>query len=124
MGLNSGLGHLRGEDGKLLPPGSNFHVEVSPSPLEAYVTRVGSERARKVMGSHTLVDPIISGEDLEVHVKDGAVDLCCASNRRLTIYKPDGVSVLTVDLKAGETVAIEDLTRGVYIIAGRKVIVK
>ncbi|MDE6633074.1 MAG: leucine-rich repeat domain-containing protein, partial [Muribaculaceae bacterium] len=123
MGLNSGLGHLRGEDGKPLPPGSNFHVEVSPSPLEAYVTRLGSERARKVMGSHTLVVPEISGEDLEVHVKDGAVNLRSASDRRLTIYKPDGVTVRRVDLRAGETVALDDLTCGIYIIAGQKVIV-
>lgn len=124
MALNSGISYLKGEDGKILPPGSAFHAEVVPSPLEGYVTRLGSERARKVMDSHTVVLPVSSDEGLEVRVKDGAIYARSASSRSLTVFMPDGSTVRTVFLNAGETVAIEGLTRGIYIIAGRKVTVK
>ena len=124
MGLNSGLSHLRDEDGKPLPPGSDFHMEVVPSPLEAYVTRLGSERARKVMGSQTAVVPIASDEDLDVRVEDGTIYARNASDRILAVLTPDGVTVRMVCVKAGETVTIGGLTRGLYIIDGRKVIVK
>lgn len=124
MGLNVGMSWLTGDDGELLPPGSAFHAGVTPKPLEAYVTRIGSERAMKVMGGQSGVLPVIADGSLEIRVEDGALLLRSAANRKEFVFTPEGAILRMLELKAGETIAINDLIPGIYIVAGRKVILR
>ena len=124
MGLNVGMNWLTDDDGELLPPGSAFHVGVTPKPLEAYVTRIGAERAMKVMGGQSGVLPVIAESSLEMRVADGALSLRSVTDRTVHVFTPDGASVRVLELKAGEAVTINGLTPGIYIAAGRKVIVR
>ncbi|MDE5887676.1 MAG: hypothetical protein K2H46_08835, partial [Muribaculaceae bacterium] len=99
-------------------------VGVTPKPLEAYVTRIGTERAMKVMGGQSGVLPVIAEGSLEMRVADGALSIRSAMDRTVQIFTPDGASVRVLELKAGEAVTISGLIPGIYIAAGQKVIVR
>ncbi|MDE6510510.1 MAG: hypothetical protein K2L00_00220, partial [Muribaculaceae bacterium] len=124
MGLNVGISWLTDDDGEPLPPGSAFHAGVTPKPLEAYVTRIGSERAMKVMGDKSGVLPVIADGSLEMRAIDGALYLRSATDRKVYVFTPDGAILRMLELKAGVAVSVDDLTPGIYIVAGRKVIVR
>ena len=49
-----------------------------------------------------------------------------SSSRTLhtAIFTPEGATVRVIDLQTGETLEVEGLTRGLYIVAGVKVMVK
>ena len=124
MGLNVEISGMTDDEGNLLPPGSVFHVGVTPKPLEAYVTRLRAERAMKVMGGQSAVLPVIADGSLEMRVTDGRLCLRSTTDRTVHVFAPDGTSVRVLELKAGVTANVDDLTPGIYIAAGRKVIVR
>lgn len=124
MGLNVGIRDLTDDEGQPLAPGSAFHVDVLPRPLEAYVTRMGYEKAMKIIGKDSAVIPIAAESDLNVVADEGLITLVSAKDRVIAIYTPDGITVKTLSLKAGEAYTIDNLTCGIYIVAGRKITVK
>lgn len=124
MGLNVGMSDLTDDDGVRLAPGSAFHIDVLPLPLEAYVTRLGSEKALRIRSQESGVIPVAADSDLTVYGGEGSITVRSASDRTVTAYTPEGVAVRTLSLKGGETYMIENLTRGIYIVAGRKITVK
>ena len=124
MGLNAGISGLYADDGEELLPGSAFHADVTPRPLEAYVTRLDSSRALRIGGGQTMVRPLPVVGSLDVRGGVSSITLRSVDDRRVTIHTPEGMLLRTVDLKGGETRVVDDLTRGIYIVAGRKIIVK
>lgn len=124
MGLNVGISNLVGDNGEVLAPGSAFHVGVVPQPLEAYVTRIDGQRAMKIGGGQSSVLLIDADRNLDVRASYGTITVTSATDRTLDICTTDGMRIRTLDLKAGETVTVTDLTKGIYIVANRKVTVK
>ncbi len=59
-----------------------------------------------------------------IDARDGAMWLKSETDRTVSIFRIDGTCVRTVDLKAGETVTITDLAKGIYIVAGQKIIMR
>ncbi len=124
MGLNVGIDNLVDDEGKILLPGSAFHVDVTPRPLEAYVTRNGSRMSLPVMGGQTHVELLSASNGLGIDAQDGSIWLKSEYDRTVSIYRIDGVCVGTVNLKAGDTFQVSDLSKGLYIVAGQKIILK
>lgn len=124
MGLNAGIEGLTDDAGESLAPGSAFHAGVTPRPLEAYVTRVGTQRALRIDGSRSAVFPLLSGSTLSIGPGEGSITVSSAKGCRLGVYTPAGVLVRMIEVRAGETYTVDNLTRGIYIVAGRKIIVK
>ncbi|MDE5887675.1 MAG: leucine-rich repeat domain-containing protein [Muribaculaceae bacterium] len=124
MGLNVGIEDLTDDEGTILLPGSAFHEGVTPKPLEAYVTRIGAERAMKVMGGQSTVIPVMADSGLEVRAEHGAIYFLSATDRKVYVFTPEGALLRRLQLKAGEAMTVDDLTPGIYIAEGRKVIVR
>ncbi len=124
MGLNVGINYLTNDEGEELAPGSAFHAGVTPKPLEGYVTRVGTRMSLPVIGAQSHVELLAADNDLGVGAEDGTIWLKSDRDRTLGIYRVDGVCVRTVNLRAGETLSITDLPRGLYLIAGRKLLLR
>lgn len=124
MGLNANIDNLTSDDGQILLPGSAFHIGVEPKPLEAYVTRMGTRMALPVMGAQSHVAIMEAENDLVVEEFDGALLLKSATDRVVSVYRPDGVCVASILLKAGEPSVTNSLPQGLYIVAGRKIIIK
>lgn len=123
MGLNVGIGNLTNDEGMPLLPGSAFHVDVEPRPLEAYVTRNGSRRALPVMGGNAHVAMIECDNSLTVRVENGVVYIKSPKDRRIDIFRVDGACFGSYDLEADELLKVEGLIKGVYIIGGKKVMI-
>lgn len=62
--------------------------------------------------------------DFGIDARNGAMWLKSGTDRAVSIFRIDGTCVRTVDLKAGETVTITDLAKGIYIVAGQKIIMR
>ena len=56
--------------------------------------------------------------------KTWTLSISSASDQTVAIYTPEGVTVKIIRVKAGEVYIIDNLTRGIYIVAGRKITVK
>lgn len=124
MGLNVGIDNLTDDKGEVLAPGSAFHAGVVPQPLEAYVTRVNGQKAMRIKGGQSHVLLVNADKDLDIRTSYGAITISSAADRVVDICTVDGMKIRTLDLKAGDTVTVPDLTKGIYIIANRKIIVK
>ncbi len=124
MGLNVGIDDLRNNDGEFLAPGSAFHVDVLPRPLEAYVTRIDGRRYMPVRGDQSFLKLISGDNGLKIVVKQGTIILSSDYDRTVDVVTMDGVTLRRAHLKGGVAYRIENLTRGIYIVAGRKITVK
>lgn len=123
MGLNVDFDVTDDED-NLLPPGSAFHAYVTPRPLEAYVTRIGGRRFMPVRGDQSFVNMISGGDGLRIAVDLGMIIISSDSDHIVDVMTMDGVILRHVTVNAGENYVIDNLTRGIYMVAGRKIIVK
>ena len=123
MGLNVGI-DIEDEDNLLFSPGSAFHEYVTPRPLEAYVTRIGGRRFMPVRGDQSFVNMISGGDGLRIAVDLGKIIISSDSDRIVDVMTMDGVILRHAAVNAGETHVINNLTRGIYIVAGRKITVK
>lgn len=124
MGLNSEIDNLRDDAGQLLAPGSAFHIDVMPKPLEAYVTRQGAQRVFRINGDASGVLPVLDEKGICMSEQDGALIISSAYDRTFGIYTPAGIIVKRIALKAGESCCVRNLTPGIYIVGGHKVAVK
>lgn len=124
MGLNVGIDDLTDDNGQVLLPGSAFHVGVTPRPLEAYVTSNGTRMALPVMGDQSHVELMEADNGLAINADGETIWLKSENDRIVSVYRIDGVCVRTIELKAGETASVRDLPKGIYIVAGRKIIMK
>lgn len=124
MGLNVGISNLTGDDGKQLAPGSAFHTDVLPKPLEAYVTRIDGRRAMPVRGDQSFLTMLGTECGLRITTDSGSIILSSDLDRTVEILTMDGIIIRRAYVKAGEPYHIDNLTRGIYIVAGSKITVK
>ncbi len=122
MGLNVNITNLTDQDGKLLPPGSAFHVDVEPQPLEAYVTRNGSSQPLRIRGSQSGVLTLPSEEALSISVEGNRLHLQSSTDRAIDIFSVDGMVVRRVTLSANVPVVVDALPQGLYLISGQKIL--
>lgn len=124
MGLNTGITGLTDNEGVTLMPGSAFHVGVVPQPLEAYVTIIDAQKAHRVIGNQSAVLMMPDDSDLSITGSYGSILIASGEDRTVDIYTPDGMLIRSVKVAAGETCTVTDLTKGIYIVANRKIAVK
>lgn len=112
-------------------PGSVFVPNLRKAyPFESYVTKTSSSSAnasplRIDAGLVGIMETLYGMDDVNksVYSEDGALFIYSKTAGRVKIYKVNGVLYKTVDVQAGWT-KITDLSKDVYIVKGRKVIIK
>lgn len=124
MGLNVGIDNATDENGELLPPGSAFIQGVTPRPLDAFVTRTGAARIKKVVGDHSDVLALRGDYGFEIKSVDGEIILKSDTDRKIDIFAIDGTLIRSIMLRAGVAETLRDITPGIYLIAGKKVIIR
>lgn len=123
LGLNVGIEGLSDDNGQTLLPGSAFYYGVRPKPLEAYVTRLGAERVMRISREVSGILSANADSDLKVECRGGAILIHSGMDRHVEVFRIDGVRVAACDVTGGEPFRIEGLVNGIYVVAGRKVVV-
>lgn len=124
MGLNVNMYDLTDDEGALLLPGSAFHVDVDPKPLEAYVTRNGSSNAFRISGAQSNVLRIADDNGMKITADGGILYLQSIGDSTIDIFSIDGTVVRKLRLKGGIQYTVNDLFPGIYIVCGQKLIIK
>ncbi|MDE6395808.1 MAG: hypothetical protein K2K84_00885, partial [Muribaculaceae bacterium] len=113
-----------------LAQGSTFVANAVTLPFGAYVKPEGSALSEMpVFGTGELDNvslPLLSASgDMTVETPGpGQIRICSVRDRMVTIYSMTGMAVRTLQLTAGEPVCIDNLTQGLYMAGGIKVLVK
>ncbi|MDE6741150.1 MAG: hypothetical protein K2J58_02340, partial [Muribaculaceae bacterium] len=106
--------------------GSAFVPEDETLPFGAYITGEGLPSRIPVFGEWSGVLTVLE-DGVGIVVETPAPGMIRVSGSRdcqVAIVTPEGAVIRTLSLKAGESVTEEGLTRGLYIVAGRKVMVR
>ncbi|MBD5356324.1 MAG: hypothetical protein HDR88_04875 [Bacteroides sp.] len=106
-------------------PGSMFVPNGKTLPMGAYLTAAGNPQKVPVFGGFngiTLPTVTDSGIIVEV-IGTGTLRISSTRNCTVAVYTPTGVMMRRVDINAGESVIVDDLAKGIYIVAGCKVMV-
>ncbi|MDE6511375.1 MAG: hypothetical protein K2L00_04680, partial [Muribaculaceae bacterium] len=108
-----------------LEPGSAFIPGGTTLPFGAYVSGAG-RKAMPLFGGSSSVDmPLTVDAGLLIETPaPGVLRICSGRERRIAVTTATGVTIRTLRLSPGEAVTIEGLTRDLYIVAGRKVMVR
>ncbi len=116
--------NVNGEGGAL--PGSTFTADATTLPFGAYVVGAGSRWAVPVFGDLSgITPPSVSSEDLSVDASIPAtIRISSMTKRRIVVNAATGATIADFRIDAGETIEIDSLPGGVYIVAGMKVMVK
>ncbi|MDE6290721.1 MAG: chitobiase/beta-hexosaminidase C-terminal domain-containing protein, partial [Muribaculaceae bacterium] len=109
-----------------LQPGSKFIPGGSTPPFGAYVSGGPGRRAIPLFGNSDLVDvPLIVDAGLLIETPaPGVLKICSGRECKVAVTTATGVTLRTLHLKPGEAQTLEGLTRDLYIVAGRKVMVR
>lgn len=107
-------------------PGSAFVADDETLPFGAFVRASGSRKSIPVFDSGNGVQlPTVSADGLRVESPaPGMLRISTSRVCNTAIVTPEGAVVRKLRLQAGDTQTVEGLTRGVYIVAGLKVMVK
>lgn len=124
MAINVGRSDITDDNGQPLVPGSAFCAGLEPKPLEAYVAAAGAERMMRIFGDASGVESALGGNGVDVSAAGGEIRVSSDVDRTLDIVTPDGKVARKLQLKAGEIICVTDLHGGIYLVAGRKIIVK
>ena len=112
-------------------PGSVFVPNMRPAyPFEAYVTKSPSSSSKpsplRIDGGEVgIMETLYGIGDINqtVYSEDGALYIFSKNVGKVKIYKSTGILYKTVDVRSGWT-RIDDLAKDVYVVKGRKVIVR
>lgn len=112
-------------------PGSVFVPNLRPAyPFEAYVTKspTSSSKAAPLRvdgGEVGIMETLYGFGDINqtVYSEDGALYIFSKTAGKVKIYKSTGILYKTVDVRSGWT-RVDDLAKDVYVVKGRKVIVR
>ncbi len=107
-------------------PGSVFTPDAETLPFEAYVTGPGPRDIPVSGGGSGITLPSLSGYGgISVEATGGGcIRIVSRRACSVDIHTPAGAKIRSVDLTPEESVTVRDLTPGIYIIAGRKVVVR
>ncbi len=106
--------------------GDHFGPQFSTLPFEAYVwDRVGTSDLPVFGDWSGLLIPEITPDGILIETPaPGSIRLTSDAPRKVTIYTLTGAMVRQLSLKAGESETVEGLEKGLYIVAGRKIMVR
>lgn len=111
-------------DGDLLP-GSTFVEDVETVPFGAYVRGASARMMPVFPGGSGVQTPTLSASGIVVETPaPGTIRVSSGRDCTVEIFTPEGAAVRKLTIKAGESATAESLPRGLYIVAGTKVMVK
>lgn len=120
-------------DGDDLRPGSAFVSDVVAKPFEGYVAGYVADQGDRFNRKSIPVFGNLSGLTLPsindgglIILPEGKGGILIMSDRSIAVdvYTATGIKVRSVDAPAGESVVVDHLSKGIYIVAGRKVMVR
>jgi len=107
-------------------PGSVFTADAGTLPFEGYVTWRGGSRSIPVFSDWSGLElPTVSpyGGITVEPAGPGSIRICSVRAYTADIYTLTGMKVRSADIAPGESVVVDGLARGIYIVAGVKVMV-
>ncbi len=108
-------------------PGSTFTENAETLPFEAYLTGYGAMRSMPLFGGGSgIILPIIDdygGISINA-IGNGMIRVSSSLSCDLNIFTSTGIPVRNIKLNQGECVVVEDLSPGIYLVAGKKIMVK
>lgn len=112
------------EDGDLI--GSKFVAYDETLPFGAYVKNVGNRKEIPLFGDGNGVElPSIGSGSIKIDTPaPGTIRLSCGQKCTVAIYNATGIMLRIADLMPEEPVIIDNLTKGIYICNGVKVMVE
>lgn len=119
LSLNTG-----GEGGML--PGSVFIAEARTLPFGAYVSQAGSRRMVPVFGESGVIGlPTVTDFGIAIDSSvPGTIRISSVRDCGVTVCSVEGAVVARLRISAGESRTVDGLSKGVYIVAGQKIMVK
>ncbi|MDE5876932.1 MAG: leucine-rich repeat domain-containing protein, partial [Muribaculaceae bacterium] len=123
LGINAGRDDTEDSMGNILLPGSAFVDAVKPLPMQAYMKSLNGERYMPVFGDDSLIGALLADESLIIETGNGTIRLFSGSDRTVAVFTTTGICIATVELHDAVPITIDNLTPGIYIVGGRKVIV-
>lgn len=109
-----------------LLPGSTFVPDGKTVPFGAYVSGAPSQKRMPLFGDVSGISlPSVASDDISIELPaPGMLKISSGSERKIAVTTATGVTICVIHLKPGDTKTLEGLTRDLYIVAGRKVMVK
>lgn len=111
------------QNGVSYVPGSNFvSGERDVRPFEAYVTAEKS-LTRMAIFTRSEVEELMGDMDVKIWNEGKTICILSGFTAKMKVYDTVGQLVRIADVRAGETTRIDDLNAGIYIVAGRKILI-
>lgn len=109
-----------------LLPGSTFVPDGKTVPFGAYVSGATSQKRMPLFGDVSGISlPSVTSDDISIELPaPGMLKISSGSERKVAVTTATGITIRVIHLKPGDTKTLEGLTRDLYIVAGRKVMVK
>ncbi|MDE6510748.1 MAG: chitobiase/beta-hexosaminidase C-terminal domain-containing protein [Muribaculaceae bacterium] len=108
-----------------LQPGSTFVADGITVPFGAYVSGAGRKTMPLFGGASGIDLPLTADAGLVIETPaPGTLRICSGRERRVAVTTATGVTIRILHLRPGDTVTLEGLTRDLYIVGGRKVMVR
>ena len=120
MAINEALATYRSEE--FLPGGIFISGERDVAPFECYVESNGA-KAIPVF-DQSAVEELIGDFGTRIWGENYCICIRSSIALKLRIYDMVGQLIRIVDVKAGETVRVDDVTPGIYFVGNTKVLVK
>lgn len=105
--------------------GSRFVADAETLPFGAYAKDSGSLRSIPVFDDSGIALPSITESGLAVDSPaPGTIRISSLYDCRVAVTAITGITVATADVRAGETVRVDGFAKGLYIVSGKKIMVK
>lgn len=115
--------NTQGEDNGV--SGSIFTTAARTLPFGAYVTGAGSRKRVAVFGDSGISMPTVSASGITVETPaPGTIRISATYRCTVPVTAISGMTVANAVVQPGESVCVEGLAKGIYIVAGMKIIVK
>lgn len=107
-------------------PGSLFTTDITPLPFECFVRTGSAMREIPVFRDWSGVEiPLTGFGGLLIETPaPGIIRVSSEQKADVTLHSLTGVAVRYIGISAGETVTLSGLPKGIYLLAGRKVMVR
>lgn len=107
-------------------PGSAFVGNDETLPFGAYMRGESMPQRIPVFGDWSgVMTPVADAGGIMVETPaPGTIRVSSARACNVAIFTPEGAAIRTLSLRAGDSISVEGLSRGLYICAGVKVMVK
>ncbi len=107
-------------------PGSVFTADATPLPFESFVRTGSPIQEMPVFGDWSGVElPMVGFGGMLIETPaPGVIRISSERQAEVTIHTLTGAVVRSVCVAAGESVSVSGLAKGIYLVAGRKVMVR